>query len=459
MWSFAGGNKTNYPLSTARILGGSSRYLSDGMSATWSPDGTSVAYSTADGDIDLIRSDGSGARKLASVGGRAYYLSWSPDGVTLRFTSNKDGKLWEISSSGSNLRPVLPSGQPTPYQYAGQWAPDGRFFFLSNDQIWTLEERHRLFRQPSGQPVQLTAGPILWSSFIPGKDGKKIFASGETRRGELVSFDSKSGQFLPFLAGISGEFVVFSKDGKSVAYVSYPDRILWKANRDGSQPVQLTDPPLYPRLLYWSPDGTKILFAAYGEGDNHVKAYIVPSQGGRPQRLLPEDSGPETDAIRSPDGSRIVFASSPEAGRNPKSELRIFDVATRQVTPVSGSAGMYSPRWSPDGRTISAQSSDSLKLKLFYVTTEQWSLLYTGVCAFATWSSDSRFIYFMDYLGGAGIYSISIKGGKPERVADLKVVHYTGLYGLWMGLYPTDAPLIMRDAGSDDIYALTLEEK
>jgi len=28
-----------------------------------------------------------------------------------------------------------------------------------------------------------------------------------------------------------------------------------------------------------------------------------------------------------------------------------------------------------------------------------------------------------------------------------------------MGLDPTDAPLLLRDIGSEDIYALTLEEK
>ena len=29
----------------------------------------------------------------------------------------------------------------------------------------------------------------------------------------------------------------------------------------------------------------------------------------------------------------------------------------------------------------------------------------------------------------------------------------------WLGLDPTDAPLLLRDAGTDEIYALTLEQK
>jgi len=41
----------------------------------------------------------------------------------------------------------------------------------------------------------------------------------------------------------------------------------------------------------------------------------------------------------------------------------------------------------------------------------------------------------------------------------LKDFRYTGTWGLWLGLDPTDAPLMLRDVGTSDIYALTLERK
>jgi hypothetical protein len=31
--------------------------------------------------------------------------------------------------------------------------------------------------------------------------------------------------------------------------------------------------------------------------------------------------------------------------------------------------------------------------------------------------------------------------------------------GGWLGLDPTDAPLLLRDTGTDEIYAFTLEQK
>jgi hypothetical protein len=42
---------------------------------------------------------------------------------------------------------------------------------------------------------------------------------------------------------------------------------------------------------------------------------------------------------------------------------------------------------------------------------------------------------------------------------DLKGFRYTGAFTLWMGLDPTDTPMLIRDVGTDDIYALTLERK
>jgi len=45
------------------------------------------------------------------------------------------------------------------------------------------------------------------------------------------------------------------------------------------------------------------------------------------------------------------------------------------------------------------------------------------------------------------------------RVVDMTDWHLTGNFGFGTSLDPTDAPLVLRDTGSDDIYALTLEEK
>ncbi len=75
------------------------------------------------------------------------------------------------------------------------------------------------------------------------------------------------------------------------------------------------------------------------------------------------------------------------------------------------------------------------------------------------WSRDGKFIYFRRVMGDPGVFRIPVKGGAVEKIVDLKDWHDTGWFGRYMGLDPTDAPLLLRDIGSDDIYALTLEQK
>jgi DNA-binding winged helix-turn-helix (wHTH) protein len=173
-----------------QVPGGSLRRLlltdAEVASAAWTPDGRSVVYSTGNGDLDVIRSDGTGTHKLAAVGGSPVALSWSPDGSKIRFS--KDNRLWELSSDGSELHPLLPGWRPSSLQCCGRWTPDGKFFvflsrgaflnlngLLSASQLWILDERRGLFRRAPTEPVQLTSGPIRWSTPIPQQGREKDF--------------------------------------------------------------------------------------------------------------------------------------------------------------------------------------------------------------------------------------------------------------------------------------------
>lgn len=64
--------------------------------------------------------------------------------------------------------------------------------------------------------MQLTAGPMNFRSPVSSIDGKRLFVIGEQLRWELVRFESKSGQFVPYLGGISAQDVDVSKDGEWV---------------------------------------------------------------------------------------------------------------------------------------------------------------------------------------------------------------------------------------------------
>jgi len=326
---------------------------------------------------------------------------------------------------------------------------------FSSSQIDALEERRVGFRLPAKDPIPLTSGPIGWSPPVFSNDGKKIFATGSTERGELIRLDPKSNQFQPFLGGISADLIAFSKDGQSVAYVTFPDGILWKANRDGSDRVQLTSPPLSPQSLAWSPGNTQLTFEPPSRQGAH--AWIVASTGGSPQRLLPEDSGQQAEPGWSPDGRKMIFSTGGHS--SPESQIRILDLASHQISTLPGSDGKFSPRWSPDGQFINAASLDTAIIYVFDIKSQHWSALKTGLHAYARWSRDSRSIYFLRWASDPAILRIPATGGEAKVVASLKDIPFTGTNGLWLGLDPSDAPLMLRDESTTDVYALTLEEK
>ncbi len=179
---------------------------------------------------------------------------------------------------------------------------------------------------------------------------------GTMTRGELVRFDQTSKQLRPFLGGISAEFLTYSRDGAQIAYVTYPDGILWRAKADGTERIQLTNPPLYPVLCRWSPDGSQILFTALHDptaaqpDPSRAYLYVMPAQGGAPRPLLSGDDGRSPgDGVWSPNGQKVLYSIGPK-----DRSLRILDLDSGKVSEVPGSNGLYSPRWSPDGRYFAA---------------------------------------------------------------------------------------------------------
>lgn len=447
------------PLWRIPILGGSPRKLGDFVAETaaWSPDGKMVAYTNL-GDLFVSNSDGSGARKLLSVKGDILNVSWSPDSNHLRFDSSETAGtvgqqlMWEASLAGTDLHRLLASWHTPPDECCGRWTPDGAYFiFQSSRQLWALPKAGGFFRSEP-KPVQLTFSPLSLSSPMPSKDGKKLFMIGQAYRGELMRFDSKSNQFSPFLGGVSAEYVAFSKDGQWVAYVSYRDGTLWRSRFDGSDRLQLTYAPMYPVLPRWSPDGKKIIFFEFAlDADKPARIYEVSPEGGSPRLLLPDDHGQQLDPNWSPDGTRIVFAGE---SNDPSSAIRILDITTRQVSTLPESQGLYSPRWSPDGRYISAFSADSKTLSLFDFKTQKWAELANGSLSWLNWSHDSQYVYVLDYRSKTAVVKIRISDHKTQQVADLTNFATTGRYGGALALAPDDSPLLLRDTGTQDVYSV-----
>jgi len=424
--------------------------------ANWSPDGKRIVYANGH-DLYVSKSDGSEPRKLATVpGGAAWWPRWSPDGRLVRFTvleALSPRRLWEVSTDGSGLH-RFSGGNQDRDECCGNWTPDGRHFvFQSEGQLWAIREGAGFLRK-TREPKRLTTGPMSMVAPLPSADGKKIFAVAVQPRGQLVRYDGKSHQFLPFLSGISADGVDFSKDRQWVTYVVFPEGTLCRSKADGSKRLQLTLPPMNVSLPRWSPDGKRIAFLGQVVG-KPVKLYIVSADGGTASQAIPGDRN-EGEPSWSPDGNSLAFAQLYWLEGN--TAIRFLDLKTGQVTTLPGSEGLFSVRWSPNGRQLAALSADSQTLMLFDVATQKWEELAKNV-AYPNWSHDGGYIYFEDpYTNQPALYRVRISDRRVEELATLnpRILTWASA-GKWTGLASDDSPLVLRDTSVEEIYALDWE--
>ena len=452
------------------VPAGSPRRLGDLIAhfATWMPDGKLV-FSKGN-DLYISEHDGASPKKIASAPFPIGDVVASPDGSSLRFTVsdliNNTNAIWEARADGSNPHALFPGWNSPPNECCGRWTTDGKYYvFQSTRQaatnIWIVPDRSSWWRKVLPEPVQLTTGPLAFTNPLPSKDGKKLFVVGSQPRAELVRYDAKATDFVPFLEGISAGDLDFSHDGQWLTYVNYPDYTLWRSKPDGSARLQLTYPPLLTGLAHWSPDGQQIAFAGSMPG-KPWKVYLISKDGGSAQPVTPDGTG-EGDPTWSADGSSLAFGRYDPLNRD-QTHIDVFDTRTHQVSQLPGSQAAFAPRWSPDGRYILAISWEQNKLVLCDVKAQKCRQVDTGsinTFGYLSWTPDSAYVYFDTPLtNNAGYFRLRIADSKLDKVADLrKLRQYVGQFGggSWTGLAPGEIPLFTRDISTQEIYAFDLQ--
>jgi Tol biopolymer transport system component len=426
--------------------------------SSFSPDGSRIAYANGY-DLFEARTDGSEVRKIASAPGFLDSPAWSSDGSRIRYrqtvADSRGGVLWEVNLTGGAPHSLF-SGRAG--LCCGAWTSNGKYFLFSSrnageEGIWAVREKTNWFQRVSGKPVLLSTGPLAYVCSIPSRAGNQIFVTGEQAQADLIRYDGASRKFIPFLGGVAAEHASLSRDQKWVAYASYPEGDLWRSKVDGSQKLRLVS-GVHVLAVEWSPDGKQISFVAKLPT---VALQVVSADGGIPE-VLPMGDSPTLAHAYSPDGNSMVLG---EWLGTKAPVLRLLDLKTRKISVVPGSEGLLYPIWSPDGLHIAADGATGAREGpwLYTVSTNTWKKLpLPATFNFWAWSHDSKYIYY-DGLGeGMAAMRLRLADGKMEKVADLTGIHrINGGFGAWFGLGPNDSPMLLRNNGSQQIYALDWE--
>jgi serine/threonine protein kinase/Tol biopolymer transport system component len=447
------------------VAGGSPRRTGNLIAhdIAWSHNGDFFAYSRGN-QLFLAKADGTSSRLLMvapEVAARIDHIRWSPDDRRLRFTLVIEGDLgslvyptkqalWEIGVDGKDLHQLRFNWPGTEIECCGDWTPDGHYFVFESDRegssnLWALEEKSDWWRRPNHDPVQLTFGPVNFYQPVPSHNGKNILAIGVQPSGELVRYDPGRKDFVPFLGGRSVAHLAFSHDGRWLAYVGYPEGTLWRAHPDGTNPLQLTLPPLQVGSPSWSADDKRIAFHAV-EPRKGWKNFVISSEGGNPEPFPYEPSSQS-----SPDwipGRDALIYSRGYGAQNPA--LYIFDRKSGRAEKIPGTDGLYGCAWSPDGRYTSAIDAATDRLLLVDLKSGKRTPI-GGPMSWPRWSPDSQYIYFVKW-GTNSIFRVHVPDGREEQVLEVpfRVTPWP------FTVAPDGSLILLREHGRYDVYSLSL---
>ncbi|HXG08499.1 MAG TPA: Calx-beta domain-containing protein [Gemmataceae bacterium] len=236
--------------------------------ATWSPDGTKIAFaSNRDGDFEIyvMNADGTNQVRLTNNNAIDYQPTWSPDSTQIAFTSLRDGnaEIYVIDTDGTNetrlTNNLANDLEPT-------WSPDGTKIVFTSDRDGNFEI---YVMNPNGTgQTNITNNPAADTEADWSPDGSRFaFAS--------------------------------NRDGNGEIYVM---------NADGSGVTRLTFVPAVDLGPAWSPDGTQIVFTSVRDGQDEI--YLMNADGTNQVRLT---NNPESDFLPTwqPTGNPPVMISLP----------------------------------------------------------------------------------------------------------------------------------------------------
>jgi DNA-binding winged helix-turn-helix (wHTH) protein/Tol biopolymer transport system component len=459
------------------VQGGAPRRLGDvvAQEAVWSPAGDLIAYVHGE-SIQLTDPEGNHVRELARFHPGPHSLVWSPDGKRLRFTQTNlleaTDTMWEMDLEKSIPRRVLPEGQHGPHEGSGTWLGGGNYFAFSSGvdlraslavdtqaSLWLMDENRGFFRRHTGEPIQLTQGPIAFDHPEAMQDSSRIFVIGSHNEYQLLRIDPKTSAKTAMLAESGATDMDFSLDGQWVVYAARENGTLWKSRIDGSGKVQLTAGATGAFAPHWSPDQKRILFTGFLL-DSQPRLYVVSADGGSPKSVLPSNNKwASVSGDWRTDGRQIVLdVQEMESNREP--DIRILDLESGKLTKLLDSDGLIEPRWSADGRYIVALNPKEKQVFLYDCKQEKWSVLAEANFPSALrWSPSGDALYFQDVDEvEESIFRVPMAKRETERVLGLGDILSSGAArGIFTGLSPDGSVYVTVDHGDVDVYSVEVK--
>jgi Tol biopolymer transport system component len=339
---------------------------------TWSPDGMSVVFtSERHGSADLyrVKPDGTALERLTDSPAYDDQAAYSPDGRRLVFVSTRAGgtaDLWTLDVETRRATP-LTSGPAGDFRPA--WSPDGKWIAFSSDRGSTLPFAHGRWEHlhlvdlylihPDGSGLKRITehgnfcGSPKWSA-----DSRRVVSYCMTAEETLTNRpgrpDSGDTRIVSIDIATGVASAVAAASGIKISPVFLPSNDIAYIRKD------VADAGIYygngksgpkgdVRSASWSPDGTRVVF--------HKRLTAPPVTWRRAFSRNPAYELTLTGLLPSfsPSGDRFTFVGRATAGRRDiGSGVAVAAVGadTSDVVFRQADTNVLAPQWSPRGDRI-----------------------------------------------------------------------------------------------------------
>ncbi|HYO74967.1 MAG TPA: S9 family peptidase [Thermoanaerobaculia bacterium] len=342
-----------------------------------SPDGKWIVYDASTIDLDanvrrsaiyLIPADGSAApRQLTDGKKQDEGPSWSPDGKTIAYVSNREGGakqvyLLDVAAGTSRKLTTLAGGAG-----AVKWVPTGTGLVLVSDvhpdcgvdPACTEQKDTAAEKAPSKARVIDSLLYRHWNAWQAPTRAHIIHVplSGAPRDLTPGAFDAP-----PFSVGGGDEFDV-SPDGRELVYArnveANPER---STNSDlyivplasTSEPKRITSRTGADTSPSYSPDGRYIAYRSQsrnGYESDLWELWLYDRAAGTSRRIAPDFPNWISELAWSPDSKSLII-DAPLKGKNALYEITLPANGTSRTTLLDNSGSAGSIDVAPDGKTI-----------------------------------------------------------------------------------------------------------